>query len=176
MRLTRCASKNPIKLGAITDALRITRPNELFDVRGLPVELQSAIGFDVHAQPEGLQQTLLYAQMRLSEMCSQHGLVASLDVVVESGAIDGEDVAVVVLKAPSMREITVVLSRGIPFPPGVLDEARRRGFRAVTAGDVIHEKWPHIPSNNWHEHFPPYVSRRTQIRDAVIQGLQQVRL
>lgn len=135
----------------------------------MPVELQVRPDLSVNAQPEGEQETVGYARERWREMCLEHGPTTGIDISIESGAIGNLDVAVVILYSHGNE--VVVLSRGIAFPPGVLEEARARGFKTTTAGDIIHERFSHIPSNNWHVHFPPYKSREDQIVEAVVSGL-----
>lgn len=168
----RCPSSSSIKLDAIREALQATHPDELFDIQGLPVELQDRSDMTVNAQPEGRDETVKYARLRLREMQRQHGPATGLDIGIESGAIDGFDVTAVVLDS-ALGEVAMALSQGIMFPEDSLEEAQRRGFKTTTAGDIIHERHPDIPSNNWQEHFPPYISRREQIRDAVIDALRQ---
>jgi len=170
MFVVRCPSGSPVKLDAIRGALTMVLPDKEIDLQGLPVELQARHDFAVNAQPEGQEETIGYARERWHEMCRQHGAPVDLDISIESGAIGGLDVAVVALYSARGDEI-IILSEGIAFPAGSLDEARRRGFKTTTAGDVIHEQYPHVPSNSWQAHFPPHKSREDQIKGAVLDGL-----
>lgn len=173
MRVVRCPSKSAIKLDAITHAFVAVDPDLMIDVKGLPVELQDRPDMNISAQPIGKEQTVEYAHARWREMCQQHGSTIDLDIVIESGAIDGLDVAVVAIYTADGNEI-VVLSEGIKFPNGTFEEALKRSAKTTTVGDIIHERWSHIPANNWHEHFFPYVSRRRQIQYAIERGLRQI--
>lgn len=171
MRVARSPTGSELKLAAIREALATVWPWIKFEVQAKPVELQARPDLGINAQPEGGAQTQSYVRARWREMCRQHGLVPDLDIVVESGAIDGLDVAVVGIYLPAGNEV-IKMSRGIPFPDGTLEEARRRGFKTTTAGDIIHERWGHIPANDWQVHFPPHVARKDQIREAVEAGLR----
>lgn len=173
MRVVRCPSNSTIKLDAIMAAFVVVNPGSTFEVRGLPVELQDRPDMDINAQPIDKEQTVEYARARWREMCQQHGPTTDLDIVIESGAIDGLDVAVVAIYTTDGNE-TVVLSEGIKFPDGTFEEALKRSVKTTTVGDIIHERWSHIPANNWHEHFFPYVSRRRQIQYAIERGLRQI--
>lgn len=166
----RCASGSAVKLNAIKKAWASLRLQEKLKVVGLPVELQDRPDFDVNAQPEGREQTITYARHRMQEMHRQHGGPIGVDISIESGAIEGVDVAVVLLCSPDGKE-AIAFSSGIAFPQGTLEEARRRGFKATTAGDIIHERFPEVPANNWQAHFPPHTSREDQIAEALKDGL-----
>ncbi len=169
----RTPSKSSVKIEAVTAALAEVWPDRTFDVMGLPVELQDRADLQVDAQPEGLELTVSYANARGDEMCRQHGQPTGIDILIESGAIDGQDVAVIVIRTHDGKKVTS-LSQGIDFPAGTLDEARRRGFASVTAGDIIHEQRPDVPSNNWHPFYPPFVTREEQIKGAVVEGLREL--
>lgn len=171
MPTVRCPSGSAVKINAIKRALAVVRPEEEYEVQGLPVELQARQDMQINAQPEGEEQTTRYARERLLEMCRQHGDTPGIDISIESGAIEGVDVAVILLRTVKGEE-EIVLSQGIPFPEGTLEEARRRGFKLTTAGDVIHELFPDVPANSWQVYFPPNVSRETQIVEAVEKGLR----
>lgn len=173
MRVVRCPSKSAIKLDAIRQAFAVVDPSLAIKVEGSPVELQDRPDMSINAQPVGKGQTIEYARARWREMCQQHGPTTDLDIVIESGAIYGFDVAVVIIHAANGNEI-VVLSEGIKFPDDTLEEALKRGAKTTTAGDIIHERCSHIPANNWHEYFIPYVSRRQQIQSAIERGLRQI--
>jgi non-canonical (house-cleaning) NTP pyrophosphatase len=168
--LVRCPSSSKVKREAIEKSFRSIFPGRRCDLQSLPVELQSRADLRVNAQPEGEALTTSYADNRWYEMCKKHGPTTGFDVIVESGAIDGKDVVVVVICTSNRRIVT--LSRGVPFPPGTLEEARRRGFKTVTAGDIIHEQMPEVPNNHWHRFFPPGITREEQIREAIIQNLR----
>jgi non-canonical (house-cleaning) NTP pyrophosphatase len=129
----------------------------------------------VNAEPLGLKQTTRYARLRLREMQRQHGPCPKdgLDIAVESGAIDGQDIAIVVIHAPGGSEF-ITMSRGVAFPGGVLEEAKRRGLKHTTASDIIHEQWPDIPADDWQWRFPGGIPRQQQICEAVVQGLRQL--
>lgn len=169
----RTPSKSSVKRNAIVAALAEVWPGRTFDVLGLPVELQDRTDLQVDSQPEGLELTVSYAEARGDEMCAQHGQSSGIDILIESGAIDGQDVAVVIIRTHDGKKITT-LSRGIDFPAGALEEARRRGFARVTAGDIIHEWRDEVPSNNWQPFYPPYITREEQIRQAVVEGLREL--
>jgi hypothetical protein len=141
------------------------------ELHELPVELQARPDLRINAQPEGELQTVRYARERMHEMCRQYGDTTGIDISIESGAIEGMDVAVVLLRMADGKE-RVVLSQGVAFPEGTLEEARRRGFKSTTAGDVIHELFANVPANSWQAYFPPNISRETQIADAVEKGLR----
>lgn len=173
MLIVRCPSSSAIKLNAIRKALENQWAGQSFELRGLPVELQARPDMQINAQPEGKEQTTKYARERLIQMCREHGNALGLDIGIESGAIGNLDVAVIVLRTASGEEVTV-LSRGIPFPSGTLEEARRGGFKTTTAGDIIHKKFPNVPANNWHGYFPPGISRDAQIRTAIKEGLGKI--
>ncbi len=170
--IIRCPSSSTVKINAIIEALGTVRPGEDFDIQKLPVELQDRDDLQIKAQPEGDEEIVGYARTRLEEMCRQYGPAPGLDIGIESGAVEGADVAAVVLGS-AVGEIAVALSLGIPFPSGSLDEAHRRGFKTTTAGEIIHEQHPDIPANSWQEYFPPYISRQQQLRDAIVDALLQ---
>jgi len=190
--IVRCPSKSGVKIAAIKmafDELGITD----YEIKGLPVELQSREDLMVNAQPIGYSQTLLYASNRLGAMWGQYHPENSrgYDISIESGAIklnpSGElipdeveadcrplDVAVVVIHDFS-HPAYIGHSVGVPFPEGTLEEAIRRGVKDTTAGDVIAEKFPDVPSGSWQEHFFPALSREKQIADAVKAGIIALR-
>lgn len=85
------------------------------------------------------------------------------------------DVAVVVMYTAD-KERVVVLSEGVPFPATALDEARRRGFKATTVGDIIHERDSTIPANDWHSSVIPGMTRTRQIQKAVMNALDQIKI
>ena len=174
MLIVRCPSSSPVKITAIRRALAAALPEREFEVLALPVELQDRPDLEINAQPEGEEQTVQYVHQRRAEMCRQHGdSPAALDITIESGAIDGMDVAVVMLQHGNQE--VIVQSVGVPFPIGTLEAARERGCATTTAGDIIHE-WYQLPANNWHESFPPGISRQMQICNAVIDGLHRLQL
>jgi|GEM_PF-5494016 len=174
VRVVRLASKSKIKEGGVIDAFALWRPGGAIKPILYPVELQDRSDLEINAQPEGREQTLAYVYARKSAMQAQYGALPpedGFDVIVESGAIDGEDVAVVLVQTHTGHE-AVAFSPGIPFPAGTLEEARRRGFRHTTAGDVIHERHPHIPADDWQHFFEPRMSRRYQIGTAILEALR----
>jgi non-canonical (house-cleaning) NTP pyrophosphatase len=171
--LVRIPSKSNVKRSPVEAALTEVWPNRTFEIRCLPVELQDRPDLSFNAQPEGLELTVSYAEARGDEMCAQHGHTQGIDVLVESGVILGQDVAVVVIRTHDNQKVTT-LSQGIDFPDGCLEEARRRGFKHVTVGDVVHERHPEAPSNNWQPLYPPYITREEQIRRAVVEGLREL--
>lgn len=175
MYIVRSATGSSIKLDAIREAWANVWPEWPIRLMGLAVELRDRADLQINAQPEGRDQTLSYVRARWYEMCRIYGPVRYLDVVVESGAIDNRDVAVVGIYTVGRQEVTTY-SQSVPFPHGVLAEARRRGFKTTTAGDIIHERWDNIPANDWQGHFPPYIARKTQIRRAVESGLRKMEL
>lgn len=175
MNVVRCPSASAVKIEAVRGGLDAVWPGQNFEIQGLPVELQDRADLQINAEPEGLEQTINYARARWQEMCKQHGVTPWLDISIESGAIEGFDVAVIALFTSIGKE-AIAISEGVPIPNGTLEEARRRGFKTTTAGDIIHERWPHIPANSWQEHFPPYLSRQQQIQDAIIDGLRSLKL
>lgn len=170
MRTVRCPTSSSVEIDAVMEALAVVWPNETVDLQSLPVELQSRPDRVVNAQPEGFTQTTSYARERLQEMCRLHGPTPDLDISIESGAIDNLDVAVVIITDVDGNE-TIWTSEGVAFPPGTLELARMSGFATTTVGDIIHERWPDIPSDDWQAHFPPYLSRQELIRDTIIRGL-----
>ena len=170
--VVRCPSGSSVKLEAIRGALDATYPDQEFEIQGLPVELQDRDDLEVNAQPEGADETTYYARLRLLEMSKQYGPTTGVDIAIESGAIEDQDVACIVL-CNAVGNIAVGLSEGIPFPEYSLDEARKRGFKSTTAGDIVHEMYPAIPANSWQEHFPPFITRQQQIQDAIVQILRR---
>lgn len=175
MRNVRIPSTSGVKREAVEEALKAVWPNDQFTIQCHAVELQDRPDMSVDAQPEGRELTIRYAQERGDELKRQQGETEFIDVLIESGAIDGRDVAVVIIRTHKGEE-KVILSEGVPFPQGTLEEARRVGFKTTTAGDIIHERWPSIPSNSWQQYFWPGLSRKEQIRNAVIEGLQQTEI
>lgn len=173
MLIVRCPSSSAIKLAAIKTALAAVWPELEYDLRGLPVELQARDDLQIDAQPEGRERTVAYARERMFEMHRRYDDTPGLDISIESGAIDGRDVAVVFLRSATDGE-EIVFSVGIPFPEGSLEEARRRGFKTTTAGDVIHERYQDVPANSWQVHFSPFVSREAQIAEAIENGLRRL--
>ena len=171
----RVPSKSAIKLNPVEAALAVVWPDRTFVVQGKPVELQDRPDLQVDAQPEGLELTVSYAVARGDEMCVQHGQPQGIDILIESGAIQGQDVAVVVIRTHDGQKVTT-LSRGVDFPDNSLEEARRRGFSSVTAGDIIHERRPEVPSNNWQPYYAPFITREEQIKGAVVDGLRELTL
>lgn len=168
----RLASKSSIKKDASNDGLkRVLR--ESYELTLCDVELQDREDLEINAQPEGLEQTVAYARARYQAMCEQYGPNSGgIDIVVESGAIDGKDIAVVIVYWHG-REF-VERSIAVPFPEGTLEEARCRGFKTVTAGDIAHE-WHGVPANDWHSSVMPAITRRKQIAAALITALTKAR-
>lgn len=190
-RVNRVASGNNCK--ATGTSLGLTAAGETnTDVTKCRVELQDRPGLRVNAQPIGYEQTLAYAQARMDTMIAEFGPnPEGYDFSVESGAIrlgrDGTvipdntdsdeklvDVAIVLIRNRNGREYTGV-SAGVPFPEGTLEEAIRRGVKTTTAGDVIAERFPGVPSGTWQEHFGG-LSRERQIADAVETGIIALRV
>lgn len=171
--LVRVASSSKVKLDASRSAMATLGRHLSTFVHGFPVELQDRRDLQFNAQPEGREEIIRYTLAREAEMCRMHGTVSYLDIVVESGAIEGMDVAVVALFMPERQE-HIILSQAIAFPKGSLDEARRRGFKTTTAGDVIHERMPSIPANDWQKYVTPFMSRQQQISDAIVRGLREM--
>jgi non-canonical (house-cleaning) NTP pyrophosphatase len=171
--IIRCPSGSEIKLSAINAALREVYADKDFQVTSFPVELQDRSDLDVNAEPEGKEQTLKYARERLRQMYLRHGPTSGIDISIESGIIDGLDVACVIITTKN-GESALVWSQGVAVPEGAFEEARARGLKTTSVGDIIHEKHPAIPANNWEGSFPPYVSRQQQIQTAVISALLQM--
>ncbi len=171
--IIRCPSGSEIKLSAINAALREVYADNDFKVTSFPVELQGRSDLDINAEPEGKEQTLEYARERLRQMCLQHGPTPGIDISIESGIIDGLDVACVVISTQN-GESALSWSQGVTVPEGALEKARARGLKTTSVGDIIHEKHPEIPANNWEGSFPPYISRQQQIQAAVISALHRM--
>lgn len=177
------ASDKPVKIEAVRQALSELFPDVDFQIRPCAVRLEEREGLDVNAQPEGEAQTSMYAMMRLSEMIEQYGR-ADLNIAIESGAIDGQDVAVIVIEsARGRRAKHLLFSEAVPFPTlpnaagemvNTLEEARKRGFKTTTAGKIIQELRPDIPHDAWQEHFESVSGRKLtrvqQIKEALVNG------
>ena len=166
----RVASGSSIKLNAVKGALK----QALWDhqLEACPTELQNLDAFN--AQPEGREQTEAYACARYRAMCDQYGQNPDgLDVVIESGAIDGQDLAIVLLVFRGSTYVNV--SQPVPFPEGALEAARERGFETTTAGDIIHE-WSKgtVPANDWHPTVMPGMTRERQIAEALVPLLRGI--
>lgn len=171
--IVRCPSGSTIKLQAINAAIQEVYAEHDYEIQSFPVELQDREDLDINTEPEGREQTLAYAHERLKQMCLQHGPTHWIDISIESGVIDGFDVACVVINTRN-GEGYLAWSQGIAVPEGTLEEARARGLKATSVGDIIHEKHPEIPANDWQVSFPPYISRQQQIQTAVVSSLHQV--
>ena len=167
--LVRVASESSIKLGGTRMAL--DKIHWASEVMACPTELQDTEGFN--AQPYGLEETRRYVRARYKAMCEKHKANPDgVDIVVESGAIDGKDVACVLVAFRG--QIYTGESQPVPFPEGALVEAHRRGFKTVTAGDIIHEKLPGVPANNWHHIMVPGMTREKQIAGVLISILRRI--
>lgn len=171
----RCASSSDIKLEAVRRGFAQVKPHRGFDLRDLAVELQDRPDLAFDAQPEGKELTITYANARLEELIRRHGPTPGIDFAIESGAIDGMDIAVVAVRSCAAQKATQ-LSWGVPFPSGTLEEARRRGFKTTTVGKIIHERDNTIPANDWHSSVMPGMTRERQIRGAVIEALHQIEI
>lgn len=169
----RCPSSSKIKLDAIKAALYEVGIDKNYELLSIPVELQDRKDLDIHAEPEGEEQTLAYAYERQKQMRLQHGPTTGIDISIESGIIDGQDVACILLSTTNQKDL-VVWSQGVPTPKGTFENARTRGLKTTTVGDIIHENNPAIPANNWQGHFPPYISRQHQIQEAVVSALRKI--
>lgn len=163
----RCPSSSPIKLEAIRAAIRELYGQSGYEIQSFPVELQDRQDLTVNAEPFGKEQTLAYARERLKQMRRQHGTAPGLDISIESGIINGFDVACVIFSNKS-GEVAFAWSRGVAVPNGAFEEAQAKGLKTTSVGDVIHEKDPSIPANDWQASFPPYISRQQQIQNAII--------
>lgn len=164
----RVASGSSVKVNAVKLALEATLWGG--QIQECPTELQDLDGFN--AQPEGREETERYVRARYEAMLGDYKQNPSgLDVVIESGAIDGQDVAVVLVAYRGRTYVSA--SQPVPFPEGALEAARQRGFKTVTAGDVIHE-WSEgkIPANNWHSSVMPGMTRERQIAMALVPLLR----
>ena len=171
--IIRCPSASKIKLGAIDEALREALPNRNLQIQSFPVELQDRDDLNINAEPEGREQTLEYARERLKQMRLEEGAPSGIDISIENGIINGFDIACVVINSKDSEE-AIAWSQGVAVPNGALEEARKRGLKTTTVGDIIHEKYPKIPAKDWHANFPPYISRQHQIREAIIAALRQI--
>jgi non-canonical (house-cleaning) NTP pyrophosphatase len=171
--LVRCPTGSAIKLDAIQAAVQEAIGKRDYDIQSFPVELQDRQDLDVNAEPEGREQTLTYARERIKQLCMKHGPTPGIDISVESGIIDGLDVACVVIRTENGKE-TVAWSEGVTVPEDVFEEARKRGLKTTTVGDVIHEKHPEIPAKSWQEHYAPFISRQQQIQASVVSALRQL--
>lgn len=166
-----CSSASRLKLTGIESGFWLER-GEGVRAQGYAVDLPQRDDLEINEQPEGFEQTLAYARARDEAMVAAHPEVKQgIRFSIESGAIDGMDVAIV-LAYVGDKEF-VAKSHPLPFPEGSLEEARRRGFKTTTAGMVIHEWQPAIPANNWQEYLT-VMSRPQQIAGAVRQVLQQI--
>ena len=139
----------------------------------MPVELQDRDDLNINAEPEGREQTLEYARERLKQMRLEKGPTSGIDISIESGIVNGSDVACIVINNNNGEEV-ITWSQGVSIPEGALEEARKRGLKTTTVGDIIHEKNPKISAKDWHANFPPYISRQHQIRDAIVVSLHQI--
>jgi non-canonical (house-cleaning) NTP pyrophosphatase len=166
-----CSSESKLKLIGIESGFWLER-GEGVQAQGLPVDLPQRADLEVNEQPEGYEQTLMYARARDAAMVAAHPQVQQgIRFSIESGAIDGMDVAIVLAYAGD-REF-IAQSQPLPFPEGSLEEARKRGFKTTTAGMIIHEWDSAIPANNWQEYFTK-TSRPQQIAGAVRDVLRQI--
>lgn len=170
--IIRCPSGSSIKLAAIQTAIKELHDGSNYEVQNFPVELQDRQDLDVNAEPVGKEQTLEYARERLKQMQRAHGTTPGIDISIESGIIDGFDVACVVLSDTS-GEVAFEWSQGIAVPEGAFEEAKAKGLKTTSVGDIIHEKDPTIPANNWQASFPPYIARQQQIQTAIVSLLRQ---
>jgi non-canonical (house-cleaning) NTP pyrophosphatase len=170
--IIRCPSSSPIKLGAIQAAIREFYDEDNYEIQSFPVELQNRQDLRVNAEPIGKDQTLEYARERLKQMSLQYGPTLGIDISIESGIIDGFDVACVVFSDRS-SEVAFDWSQGIAVPEGALEEAQAKSLKSTSVGDIIHEKNPAIPANDWQASFPPYISRQQQIQTIIISLLKQ---
>ena len=107
----RCPSASKIKLNAINAVLRDIYTNRDFTIHSFPVELQDRDDLDINAEPEGKEQTLRYARERLRQMCLQQGPTPGIDISIESGIINGYDVACVVVKNQEWRNSSCMVVR-----------------------------------------------------------------
>lgn len=169
MRIVRVSSASSIKLDAVRSALLEAWPREAFEILPCPTELQDRKDVTFDAQPEGWGAIVTYLRARHEAMVAEYGPTELFDIDVESGAVDGFDVAGVLITT-FLGEQFLLRSEGVPFPDGTLEEARRRGFKKTTAGDIIHEWNEDIPANNWQSHYWPYTSRKTQIYRVLVRG------
>ena len=136
----RCPSASKIKLSAINDALREASKNRDFQVYSFPVELQDRDDLNINAEPEGREQTLEYARERLKQMRLEKGPTSGIDISIESGIVNGSDVACIVINNNNGEEV-ITWSQGVSIPEGALEEARKRGLKTTTVGDIIHESF-----------------------------------
>ena len=167
--LVRVASGSSIKLDGTRMALG--KIHWVSEVVACPTELQDTEGFN--AQPYGLEETRRYVRARYRAMCEAYKPNPDgVDIVVESGAIDGKDVACVLVAFRG--QIYTGESQPVPFPEGTLVEAHRRGFKTVTAGAIIHEKLPGVPANNWHHIMVPGMTREKQIAGVLLPILRRL--
>lgn len=168
----RVASGSSVKIDAVKAAMAhlAYHPQLQYEITGHPTELQNLT--TVNAQPEGRAETEGYARARLVAMCRDHEQNPDgLDIAIESGAIDGADVAIVLV---AFRGQTyVAASQPVPFPEGVLEAARERGFKTTTAGQIVYEWSGHtIPANDWHTMMVPGMTREKQIAQALMPLLR----
>ena len=170
--IIRCPSSSSIKLSAIEAAISKLYGNNNYEIQSFPVELQDRQDLNVNAEPVGKEQTLEYARERQKQMHRQHGPTPDIDISIESGIIDGFDVACVVLSNRD-GEVAFGWSQGIAIPKGMFEEAQVRGLKNTSVGDIVHEKDPSIPANDWQASFPPYISRQQQIQTAITLLLKQ---
>lgn len=181
--VVRSPSGSAIKLDGIREAILLEFPHISVMVKGIPVELQRT--GHVNAQPVGRKLTLFYARLREDALQKKNRGKWDLDIAIESGAIKGNDVALILFTLPSGREL-VVPSEKVIMPPQFMRIAKKRGFDTTKVGDVIHEHFPHIPSGDWHAYAESLArgdthpvksgpSRKELITSAVRQGLRKLK-
>jgi non-canonical (house-cleaning) NTP pyrophosphatase len=171
--IIRCPTRSEIKLKAVTSAIKEVLGKNDCQVQSFPVELQDRVDLDVNAEPVGRVQTLKYARERIKQMRLQQGPMIGIDISIESGIIDGFDVACVIVNT-IYGETSLVWSQGVKVPDGALEEATARGLKTTTVGDIIHEWYPEIPADDWQGSYSPFITRQQQIQDALIKSLQKI--
>ncbi|MFW5704063.1 MAG: DUF84 family protein [Patescibacteria group bacterium] len=159
-----CASTSDTKVNALDRALNINYPSKPIELFPIATNLESLPDWHINAQPVGIETTQLYAVLRAETAITMYSGNKPWDLVVaiENGIvcdIEGNtgppnryyDLAVVYIKTWNQYRQTIYSPR-IAVPAWAYLEASERGFRTTTCGDIIHEQYPCIPNNDWHQY------------------------
>lgn len=174
IRTVICASESQIKFEAVQQALGFWYNLDCIDLRPVPTNLEHQPDWRVNAQPYGILTTELYARMRADHATSMVSFPWNLVIAIENGVyarIDHPDshydLAVVYLKTWNHYSV-LKYSPPVMVPDWAYLEAKERGLRRTTCGEIINEHYPHIPANDWHP-FSQSLCRQdeTPMRDGI---------
>lgn len=189
-KIVRTPTSSGVKLQPIRAALLKKWPNKIFQIKPIPVELQDRPDLNIMAQPKGIAQTAKYAKARRKELLAKDDSPYMVDISIENGIVwswrviklwGHWDVAVVYIVTAS-GETSLTVSVPVRVPEWAWKEAKRRGFKTTTAGQIIHERYPLIPANNWMPYSASLcrgdetpvadgITREEQIEGAILKGL-----